>query len=354
MVFYSNVQAVCGCLAQDWWLLVMTLRNDNPSRSYVLILHSWHEPSIAWQGTLRETNRANCKIDLLIEEWGCASQPWAMLVYQRVSVEGWPESPKVVDSMSAWQSMTAAFPRSSGATLKECWRALTRLQREACVAAAACLIYLLYFNMHLMWWKFHFIYKAKMSMIAYMHMPLTICLGRWCSGISLQNTPMISAAQSSSRATNKRYNQHVNFTHTFCPPKKQKHIIIFRINRPKKPFQLFTSRFCKCFVVKIRFCPSIFLTFAFTNFTASGFHTECINKIQAFLRWLHTAMDSWSSPWILKQFTWVLGAAPRCWGNAFRKTGPFLQGKNQWTCSRFGRCILNWWNSFGMDRSRNN
>lgn len=23
-------------------------------------------------------------------------------------------------------------------------------------------------------------------------------------------------------------------------------------------------------------------------------------------------MDSWSSPWILKQFTWVLGAAPRC------------------------------------------
>ena len=75
--------------------------------------------------------------------------------------------PKVVDSMSAWQSMTAAFPRSSGATLKECWRALTRLQREACVAAAACLIYLPYFNIHPTWWKFHPTYQAKMSMIAY-------------------------------------------------------------------------------------------------------------------------------------------------------------------------------------------
>lgn len=37
----------------------------------------------------------------------------------------------VVDSMSAWQSMTAAFPRSSGAVLKECWKALSRLQEEA-------------------------------------------------------------------------------------------------------------------------------------------------------------------------------------------------------------------------------
>ena len=37
----------------------------------------------------------------------------------------------VVDSMSAWQSMTAAFPRSSGAILKECWKALKRLQEEA-------------------------------------------------------------------------------------------------------------------------------------------------------------------------------------------------------------------------------
>lgn len=41
----------------------------------------------------------------------------------------------VIDSMSAWQSMTAAFPRSAGATLKECWRAVARLQQEASVAA---------------------------------------------------------------------------------------------------------------------------------------------------------------------------------------------------------------------------
>ena len=131
-------------------------------------------------------------------------QPWAMLVYQGGFRWGLTWKPKVVDSMSAWQSMTAAFPRSSGATLKECWRALTRLQREACVAAAACLIYfdLLYFIYT--WWKFHFFHKAKMSMIACMHMPLTICLGRWYLVISLQNTRMILAGQSSSRATNKR------------------------------------------------------------------------------------------------------------------------------------------------------
>lgn len=41
----------------------------------------------------------------------------------------------VIDSLSAWHSMTAAFPRSTGATLKECWRAVWRLMREACVAA---------------------------------------------------------------------------------------------------------------------------------------------------------------------------------------------------------------------------
>lgn len=41
----------------------------------------------------------------------------------------------VIDSLSAWHSMSAAFPRSTGATLKECWRAVWRLMREACVAA---------------------------------------------------------------------------------------------------------------------------------------------------------------------------------------------------------------------------
>jgi len=41
----------------------------------------------------------------------------------------------VIDSMSAWQSLTAAFPRSAGTVLKECWHAVARLQRESSVAA---------------------------------------------------------------------------------------------------------------------------------------------------------------------------------------------------------------------------
>ncbi|CAE8628664.1 unnamed protein product, partial [Polarella glacialis] len=39
-----------------------------------------------------------------------------------------------VDSMSAWQSLAAAFPRTVGPPLKECWRALARLQAEHCIA----------------------------------------------------------------------------------------------------------------------------------------------------------------------------------------------------------------------------
>ncbi|CAJ1349062.1 unnamed protein product, partial [Effrenium voratum] len=41
----------------------------------------------------------------------------------------------VVDSMSAWQAMTGAFPRSAGQVMKECWRALGRLQRDFAVCA---------------------------------------------------------------------------------------------------------------------------------------------------------------------------------------------------------------------------
>lgn len=40
-----------------------------------------------------------------------------------------------VDSMSAWQSMLTAFPRSMAPVLRECWAALQRLQREHSVAA---------------------------------------------------------------------------------------------------------------------------------------------------------------------------------------------------------------------------
>lgn len=39
-----------------------------------------------------------------------------------------------VDSMTAWQSMAAAFPCSVGAVVRDCWCALARLQREHCIA----------------------------------------------------------------------------------------------------------------------------------------------------------------------------------------------------------------------------
>ena len=41
----------------------------------------------------------------------------------------------VVDSMSAWQSVTAAFPRSAGSVVRECWQAIARLQHESSIAA---------------------------------------------------------------------------------------------------------------------------------------------------------------------------------------------------------------------------
>jgi len=40
----------------------------------------------------------------------------------------------VVDSMSAWQHMLGIFPKSMTRFVHESWRALTRLQREYCVA----------------------------------------------------------------------------------------------------------------------------------------------------------------------------------------------------------------------------
>ena len=41
----------------------------------------------------------------------------------------------VVDSMSAWQSLPLAFPRSAGLAIKECWQAIARLQEESAIAA---------------------------------------------------------------------------------------------------------------------------------------------------------------------------------------------------------------------------
>merc|ERR1712113_744539 len=40
----------------------------------------------------------------------------------------------VVDSMSAWQPLINAFPRSVAPVMKECWHALARLQHELCIA----------------------------------------------------------------------------------------------------------------------------------------------------------------------------------------------------------------------------
>jgi len=45
----------------------------------------------------------------------------------------------IVDSMSAWQSLSQGFPRSTTAILRESWRALLRLQREHCVSVVASL-----------------------------------------------------------------------------------------------------------------------------------------------------------------------------------------------------------------------
>lgn len=39
-----------------------------------------------------------------------------------------------VDSMSAWQSLAAPFPRTVAPVLRECWAAISRLQREHCLA----------------------------------------------------------------------------------------------------------------------------------------------------------------------------------------------------------------------------
>jgi hypothetical protein len=43
----------------------------------------------------------------------------------------------VVDSMSAWQPLAAAFPRSVPPLLREAWKAIDRLQREHCLAVVA-------------------------------------------------------------------------------------------------------------------------------------------------------------------------------------------------------------------------
>lgn len=45
----------------------------------------------------------------------------------------------VVDSMSAWQTATAAFPKAAAPFVRESWRALERLQREHCVAVVVAL-----------------------------------------------------------------------------------------------------------------------------------------------------------------------------------------------------------------------
>ena len=41
----------------------------------------------------------------------------------------------IVDSMSAWQSLSAAFPRSAGCAIRECWQAVGRLQQESSISA---------------------------------------------------------------------------------------------------------------------------------------------------------------------------------------------------------------------------
>jgi len=45
----------------------------------------------------------------------------------------------VVDSMSAWQPLAAAFPRAVTPLLREAWKAMDRLQREHCLAVVVTL-----------------------------------------------------------------------------------------------------------------------------------------------------------------------------------------------------------------------